>query len=235
MTAEDKDGLPQRPHWHPIDEWHRVTSRTIRKYVDHLLLQSEAADALTLLNLGSGGVQFGRSSWRHIHLDLDPFSIRNQRLAIAGDIGDLPLRSSIADVSLCVGQVLNLHFGDLPMSELRRVGRMGSRLILEFESSRSLEYQLRRTRETATVSTFYGGGTVRIRVYSPYFVIKRLQSAGFMIEFYKTFHIISSLALRFTGDPEFSARFAVLDPVLARFPALRMRGCNVIIAARLDS
>ncbi len=85
---------------------------------------------------------------------------------------------------------------------------------------------------SALVETFYDDALVSITILDPISIEAALVRYGFSILSRASFHILSSLALRFTRNAAFAARLAGLDAVCKHLPLFRLRGCNYVVAAR---
>lgn len=190
--------------------------------------------AARLLNLGSGGAVFGPPQWVHVHLDLRLAEIRNLRRAVVGNVNRLPFVNEAADVALCVGQVLNLADVTRAIREIARILRQGAIAIVEFESNRSLEFLPRRHESSTQVTTFFNDRSVSLSLLNPKHVACMMQENGLTVVARRSFHILSSLALRITRNRELSAKFSLLDGPLSCVPALRDAGCNYMLVVRAD-
>ena len=186
-------------------------------------------------NLGSAGVDYGVLSYTHLHFDLAPQQLRNVRFRVMANVEHLPLGSACADLVLCVGEVLNLSSPERVIGEIARIAKPGALVLLEFESNQSLEFVGSKVQQldVASITSFYNGQEMELRVFNPGFIFRLLEDAGLDELRASSFHIASALVYRLTRMADFSAKFAGADLILSRLPFFRSRGCNVIVGARL--
>lgn len=186
------------------------------------------------LNIGSGGNERGVLSTRQIHIDVAIRRIMGIENSVLGDVNHLPISSGVADLVVCVGGALNYADPYKAIWEVCRSTRKGGHIILEFESSKSLEFNWRNTfgREIVTVDTFYNGRVETIQVYSESLISRLLSQSGARIKIKRSFHVLSSLALRFSKDESTAQRWARFDGLARFIPVLRNCGSNVILLAK---
>ncbi len=236
-TCEIPDQTSHGAHcWCAMDAWHLITSKRIQSFISSFVRDYRQGPVATVVaNLGSGGVDYGVLSYTHLHLDLAPQQLRNVRFRIMANIEHLPLPASCADLVLCVGEVLNFSSPELVIKEIARIAKPSALVLLEYESSQSLEFFGSRVQkpESSAITTFYNGREVELRVFNPRFISSLLKTANFEELRTSSFHIISALIYRLTGIAGFAATFAGADLILSRLPFFRSRGCNVIVGVRL--
>jgi ubiquinone/menaquinone biosynthesis C-methylase UbiE len=195
-----------------------------------LILESTAL----VLNLGSGGNDQGIISKRTIHVDVAIRRIMGVKDSILGDINYLPIAGGIADLVVCVGGVINYAGPHTAIKEICRATKVGGYILLEFESSKSLEFDISTVfgRDIVSVNTFFNNRSEKIQVYSENFISRLLMQSGARIEVVESFHILSSLALRFCRSEETAQRWARFDHLARLIPGLRRCGSNIILLAK---
>jgi SAM-dependent methyltransferase len=224
----------ENPHrWCSYDRWHTLNSLRVKSFINSTIRRHKIGYQSVTVNLGSGGVDYGVFTRKHFHVDIALTQLQRVRQAIAATIDTLPLRRSVADLVICVGEVLNYADPLAAIEEIALVMKPGSVLILEFESSRSLEFVFTRNfdKERLVIDTFFNGSAELITTYSPRLILGRLSRAGLSVTAHKTFHIFSSLALRFLQNERFSQLGGHLDPLAQIVPGLRWLGANHILSA----
>lgn len=153
----------------PIDDpWSQHTKRSIADFVGGVAVKRPArsGDASPLtLNVGSHGNMYGLGPENHFQVDIAEKSLKEIRLACVADVEILPFRSETFDIVLCVGSVINYCSAAAAIIELARVLKPGGHLVLEFETSDSLEFAFTGDlgRDATIVRTFYNGTLERIR------------------------------------------------------------------------
>jgi Methyltransferase domain len=221
-------------HWFPVDRWHRVTRERITTALElcyrALLFNSRSI----IINLGSGGIDYDLPNPAHIHVDLSLPSLQRVRRAVVASVAALPLRSESADLVLCVGEVINYLPVKAVLGEATRVARAGATVVIELETSESLEWIGTRNfgRDNFETKTFYNDAEEIILLHSWRTTRDLLVDLGFKIVHVSSFHILSSLIYRLLGSPSLAARFAALDSILRHVPLLRHAGASALIVAR---
>jgi SAM-dependent methyltransferase len=121
------------------DRWLALSHRWIAKFVRWELAPAGDTLPLSWLNLGSGGFTYGISERSTVHVDIHPERLLRVNTAVVADIQrPLPFAQVFA-ACLCVGSVLNHCDAAAVISSLAASLKTGGQLIIEFETSRSLE------------------------------------------------------------------------------------------------
>jgi hypothetical protein len=221
-------------YWIPRDKWHRITALRIREAIDEFYHTTNIHPQDLVVNLGSGGMDHGIPARRHIHLDIAIGRLCHVKHAIGASINEIPFKKCSASLLLCVGGVLNYADPCKAIPEMAATLQKGGHLILEFESSRSLDFSFAEVfgQPSAMVETFYNGQRERIRVYSEDFIVGLLKRSGISVVRSKRFHILSPLFYRLFGNADSASRWASLDYLAQLVPGLRKIGSNVILLGK---
>lgn len=217
------------------DKWHRATHRWVDRTVRSLFRKVGPLSRRSVLNLGSGGVSFGIPEDAILHVDIHRGSFAPHQQVVEADIQNLPLLGGGFDYCICVGSVLN-HCDDA-LAVIQGIGRelrVTGQLVLEFESSGSLEFASGDAfrKATALVETLYQGKPMKIWVYSEDYLRGLLEVEGFAIERVRRGHIASIIAYRVLKDADKAARWSRLDWLLRPLAPLARTAHNVILVCR---
>jgi len=219
------------------DRWHAGSKRWIERFVSTHLGQYSAPNRGQIVNLGSGGQSYGLSEEDTIHVDLLPKHFRSSQRVLLADIHHLPLPHDSQDVCLCVGSVLNHCDAALVIENIRNVLRPGGKLVLEFETSFSLDLLLSAAfrRPAAPVRCFYQKQHVVLWAFSESYICDLLGHAGFRrLDRESLYHIPPLIYLLFRNS-NFAAHFQFLDRFVAKLPIMRRFASNVIYLCQKTS
>ncbi len=217
--------------WPESDRWlfhvRRWIGECIGAWTPALGLQPHSR----VLNAGSGNESYNLAPGVVIDCDIADRKLVGMPFGVAGDLANLPLKTGAVDVCVCVGSVIN-YIADLPkaIGEIARVMQSRGKLILEFESSASLEYLMTPhfARDVSQVSTYYIYENENIWVYSEAYVRGLLNAAGFEVVAENRTHFVAPLVHRFSQNIHGAARFCGLDRWARRIPWLNRHSANVI-------
>jgi SAM-dependent methyltransferase len=225
-----RDKYNRRAHRLTTDPWHIHTALEIEntladEFARHPFLQTDI-----VVFAGSGGRTNGINPPRAIHVDLAEVPLRNVKGAVMANVEQLPIGDGAAAAVISVGSVINYCDAASAIAEFARVTRPGGRLVLEFESSDSLEFLLTRTfrRSVDYITTFYDGEREDIWVYSCRYIAAALVASGYRISRRRPIHILSPLRLRYSSDVSAASRWAAFDERLRDVPGLRALACNFV-------
>lgn len=184
-----------------------------------------------ILNAGSGDESYNVAPGMVIDCDIADRKLVGMPNGVAGDLANLPLKTASVDVCVCVGSVIN-YVRELPkaISEIARVVQPDGKLILEFESSRSLEYLFTPhfRQDVSQVSTFFIYENENIWIYAEEHVRALLAQAGFEVVAVSRTHFAAPLVHRFKQNIHYAARFCGLDKWIRLIPGLNRFSANVI-------
>jgi SAM-dependent methyltransferase len=215
--------------WESSDIWHRLSNCRLRTEVLEAVgtrpFQSVA------INLGSAGNDLGLQFGVHIHLDISAFRLR-PGTSVVGNVESLPIASDSVDVALSVGSILNHGDAEQMIREISRVLRLGGVTLIEFDCSDGL-HQATRSRGNPIVSTptFFNRRMLILQEYSREHIERMLEQFGMHVYRRVSFHIISSLFLRFRLNPSLAAPFIVFDRLARQLNWLRYRGSSILLVA----
>lgn len=217
--------------WTNVDRWHRLTERRVASLLRRMVVNFSSVPAI-VANLGSGGKAFGIPGDYHIHFDLVHARLVN-RLGILANVEHLPLRDSSVDLAVCIGSVINHGNGRQMIAEIARILRPGALVALEFDCADGLHNGWHSNpKDSVLVNTFFNGQMLTLLEYTRAYVEGELEARGLVIEYRHSFHILSSLLLRFHVPPVLASAFIYLDWLPRLSTRLRYRGSNVFIVAR---
>lgn len=216
----------------PSDPWHSHTASEIRR-----LMRSELAGVLAsrlTLNAGAGPDDLGLSTGTVINLDLAEQRLRGLSRPVAGNVEQLPLRDASVDCIVCVGSVVNYCDAAAALLEFSRILRPNGHLVLEFESSLSLELvtQDAFAQSAAVARTFYDSDEEIVWVYHPRHMGQLLQAAGFTPLRAFPIHVWSPLALLLTRSTRIAAQVAQWDRLARISPVLSRWASNILLLAQ---
>lgn len=219
--------------WEPNDKWHLYNHEKIGQFLNQINLKDSLQNKL-ILNAGSGGQGYDLPENNMYHFDLVDVNIKDKKNYSIGNIESLPYANGFFDMVLCVGEVINYCDAFKSIHEFSRVLKMGGELILEYESSRTLELIFRKEFNTSSVitQTFFQGRPEMLWYYSENYINSILNEVGMEIVKIERFHILSILVYRITQSSNFSVKFATLDAIARNIPGIKGCASNVIICAR---
>lgn len=219
------------------DRWHLVTHQWISNFVQTELRPEVPNQDRCVLNLGSGGESYGLPESSLVHVDLHSKWSSNSQQYVIADIHALPFADDSFDACIFVGSVLNHCDAAQAIYRAAEVTKPGGVLILEFETTASLEYLFSRhfLASATLASTFYHGRDVTLWAYSERYILALLSSNGFEVVNRSSKHHLSAAAYLVTRNSNFAARFHVLDGIASRIPGLRALASHVIVACRKSS
>jgi SAM-dependent methyltransferase len=205
--------------WDDSDRWHLWTRRQIEESilaVTGTFRRVENSDSV-ILDIGSAGLSYFSSDSFRIDVDIAEKSLTRCRYPVCANAEALPFAPAVADLTICVGPVINYCSLEEVINELARTTKPYGHLVLHVELSNSSEFLWSDAycADAAFVTSFYKGPE-HYWVYSDDYVRRILSIHGFVIEKTRYFHILSSLAYRLTGRANLSSYLAIADRVLGR-------------------
>ncbi len=219
-----------KPVWEEHDAWHVYARDAIADFVRRSLERVAARSGERVLNAGSGGIEYGRSDLKHIHVDIAETRIQHLPDSIVASVESIPLPDASFRICICTGSVINYCDAATALAELARLLQPGGWLILEFENSFNPEYLLSGAfaRRAALVETFFNGRIEGQWVYSIAHVKSLAKAAGLTTMYEECYHALSALAFALTRNSAFAARFAHADAWLRRFALARQFSSNLL-------
>jgi SAM-dependent methyltransferase len=218
------------------DAWHSHTAAVIRREITLWRRDLFGDSSARVLNAGSGGDDLNVCPPSTVNLDISHLRLKGASMAVAGSIEQLPLASGTVDVTLCVGSVINYCDPVAAIHEFRRVSRAGACLVLEFESSRSAEFLLRKGFGSAAMiaETFYGSQHEIVWAYQPEYIEGLLRAVGFAVRRRAPIHLVSPWVLLVSRSVRFAAAFAALDARAGQITPFRHWASNHLWLCGLD-
>ena len=211
--------------WPESDVWHIKTNRVI----DNFLKKLNWSPNTYVLNAGSGGNEYSLPYNFH-HVDISDNHMEGVKNFTIANIEKLPFNNCTFDHCICVGSVLNYCDAMAAISELSRVIKEKGELVLEFENSWSYRYK-----KTPGYGVSAGVITIEFRdsshtqlIYSEEHIISLCSKFGFEIIEKKRYHIISALALMYSGDEKKSAKYICFDKLAGLIPFFSKHGNNIV-------
>lgn len=219
--------------WHDTDKWHIYNYNQIQNFIEQVEYDHLASEK-KILNAGSAGQNYGLPEDKMYHIDLVGTNIAEKKYWAVGNIEKLPYDEMFFDLAICVGEVINYTDAAKAISEFSRVLKNGGEIILEYESSNTLELLLKPefNASSVIVDTFFQGQSEKIWYFSDKYVERLLTEYGFEIINVHRFHILSILVYRLTQSSNFSVKFACLDKFSRYLPGVRNCASNVILRAK---
>ena len=146
------------------------------------------------------------------------------------------MEDNSVDLCICVGSVVNYCDVKRVISEFKRILRPGGTMVIEFETTLSLdlpgtnEYD----QDAVIIETFYNHHREVIWIYAQRYIESLLRKNGFRFHHHYYFHIIAPLLYRLTHNVNFAASFTFIDDILRHIPGLRNHCSNVIMTCEKE-
>ena len=216
--------------WDINDKWHWVTHQMIKSFISESLKNIPNSYLFKVLNAGSAGNNYELIETNTIHLDIAKNKIADLTNAILSSIEDIPVRNESFDLIVCVGSVINYCDPIRVFQEFNRLLKSPGYIILEFETSRTLELFGKKdfNKNLVLTDTFYNGGTERLWYYSEKFIKEIALNNDLRVLAEDRCHIISPLVYRMLKDEIIAARFAKYDKIFLKVPVINTMASNVI-------
>ncbi|MGD1008493.1 MAG: methyltransferase domain-containing protein [Ignavibacteriaceae bacterium] len=216
--------------WNLNDKWHWTTHEMIKSFIWKSLNKIPNYKYLKILNAGSAGNSYDICENQIIHLDIAQKKIAHLSNSILSNIEDIPIRNNTFDLIICVGSVINYCDPIRVFQEFNRLLMRQGYIIIEFESSCTLELLGKRkfNKNIVLTDTFYNGSIERLWYYSERF-IKEI-AANFNLQIYAQdkCHMLSPLVYRLFKNEKYAAGFSKYDKIILRIPLVNRLASNVI-------
>lgn len=222
--------------WPKDNAWSNHTRSQIAQLLKRYVADIREVSQITrILNIGSHGNEYEIGVAEHVHVDLSANALAGLNLAAAGDAESLPFANRSFDAAVCVGSVINYCSPPRVFSEIGRVLKPAGHLLLEYETSESLEFIMTDDfrKDVTLVDTFYNCANDKIYVYSSRYIESALLAAGFSMRAQERFHTISPLMFRLTRNERLSAFFARLDRTVGNLRSLQRYSANIFVLAEV--
>ena len=211
--------------WPRDNLWLQYTKTNIEKYISRHSFDKQSY----ILNAGSGGNTYNLSNRMH-HVDIVKELIESFPEHTVCSIEKLTLDASLFSDVICVGSVLNYCDLFATASEFSRVLKKGGRLIVEFDSSCSFEHLFNKeyNQSVALIEIPYTDKLSIQWIYSPSYVKKVLEKAGFRIAQTFRFHYMSGLHYSKYKNGDAATAYARFDAICRYIPCINLHSNNVI-------
>ena len=158
--------------WDFNDKWHWVTHEMIKSFIWKSLNMIPDSKNFKILNAGSAGNSYEISEENMVHLDIAQNKIIHLSNSILSNIEDIPIKSNMFDLILCVGSVINYCDPIRVFYEFNRLLNNNGYIIIEFESSCTFELLGKRkfNKNIVLTDTFYNGSVERLWYYAEKFI-----------------------------------------------------------------
>jgi SAM-dependent methyltransferase len=217
--------------WPASDRWLAHVKEWIAKSISAWQPALGLTENSMVLNAGSGDESYNVRPGVVIDCDIADRKLVGMPRGVAGDLTKLPLAAGSIDTCICVGSVVN-YVRELPqaIAEIGRVVKDNGNLVLEFESSCSLEYigTPHFGKDVSQVSTFYIYENENIWIYHVDHMRKLLRDAGFEVVAESRAHFLAPLVQGYKQDINYAARFARFDKYVKWLPFLRKHSANIM-------
>lgn len=218
--------------WPENNAWYDYTHQTIVNFIYKNAFIFK--DNSNVLNAGSGGSVYPDINGNFFHVDITDKFISKLPNSFVASIEDLPFNNEFFDSTICVGSVLNYCNAFNALSEIYRVMKLNSYLILEYERSESGELIFHKDYNKSSTQQSYqynNQDNHNIWLYSDKYINNILQTLGFKIIRNKYYHIFSALFNQFIKDEIRSGEIAYLD-CFGIWPLSRLLAHNRILIAK---
>ena len=214
------------------DQWHSFGDQWRREFVKFAIPSSAKNDG-RLLNAGSGIYALNLSSWEEVAIDLFNEPLLDRKLAVCGNVANLPFCECAFDAVVCTGEVLGYCDPPRAIAEFSRVIRPCGMLLCDFGSTRSSRYWMKKAygRASDLVTVEYNGEPERIWIYDPKYILSLLRQFGFRVIARYGIYGWATLLARLGAAPSFAVRAEWLQRIMP-FPA-GSADIAVIVAQRL--
>ncbi|WPP39743.1 methyltransferase domain-containing protein [Paenibacillus hunanensis] len=218
----------QNDIWPVGDLWHEYTKIQIEIYLNKK--KQLFLDNPSTLNAGSGGNTYNLDIKMH-HSDIIEKHIKNCEDYTVCSIEKTPFKNEAFGSIICVGSVINYCDALKAISEMSRITKHKGYLVLEFESSWSMEFykSTSHKKSACVIKTKYFNEDHILTVYSIEYIKKLLKMNNFKLVDSSRFHIISSYAYFKTKSENDSAKFCYLDVFFRKIPFFSKRSHNIIL------
>jgi len=203
--------------WIDSEKWYMHS----KKIIESFILRNTKYLTGDILNAGSGGSTYGLINDSITHLDIVGNKISQFKNHVIASIENMPFECGHFNSCICVGSVINYCDAIRAISEVSRVLKKNSFLILEFESSYGYEHKFTSAYKKnvctvidSKIENSDSNNALRQWVYSPKYVKALLESENFKIVLSDRFHIASSLKYARTADQAMSTNYVKFDKIL---------------------
>lgn len=200
--------------WPNYNAWYDYTHTQIINFIlKHSRLLN---DKSKILNAGSGGAEY-EIAGEFYHVDLAERHIQGYPRHYVSSIEKMPFNDSTFDFTICVGSVINYCNALTALSEIGRVTKDNSYLILEYERSLTGELLFNSNRGKSTTLQVYkynGQDNHKLWLYSDKYIDNILKELNYSVIDEKYFHSLSSIYNKFFNNECKAGKIAKFDKCL---------------------
>ena len=217
--------------WVNLDAWHSRTTKVVASELAQIN-GAVGGEPGVVANIGSGGNDYRIRGRLHVHVDLVTGRLRG-RTGVIGNAENLPLKTTCADVVICVGSVINHGNAVQMIGEIARVLRPEGIAVIEFDCSDGL-HQVNGARgaDCVETTTFFNRHMLTLQEFSRSYIESALEDNGLFVERRHSFHIMSAFLLGLGFSPGIATQFIRFDGVARLIRSIRYRGSNMLLVAR---
>lgn len=198
----------------PDNRWYNYTRNNIVSFIDKY--KNLFTDESTTINAGSGGSVYDLRGTMY-HVDIAENLISGLPNAVVSSIESLPFEDKTFDSAICVGSVINYCSALTDLSELSRVLKPKSFIILEYERSQTGELFFSDKYNKSSIIqqyTYNNQPEHNLWLYSDKYINNILAENGYRIVDNIYFHSISAIVNRFIDNEDTSGKYCFIDNIL---------------------
>lgn len=202
--------------WPINNAWYDYTHKIIISFILEYkkLLSSDSK----ILNAGSGGSEYDIPG-EFYHVDLSGKHINRFTHHYISSVEKMPFENNVFDFTICVGSVINYCNALTALSEIDRVTKTNSYLILEYERSLTGELLWNKSHGKSTtlqIYNFNGQENHKLWLYSDKYINHILQELQYKIIDDQLFHSLSSVYNGLFDNELKAGKIAKYDKYLPR-------------------
>ena len=215
--------------WSEEDKWHSNTHKILIKYLSDFMRDRRKNELI--LNAGSASPTVELQRRNVVNLDIAECLLPRDALSTCGSVEMMPFKDETFDSSVCIGSVVNYCNLICSIGELCRVLKRGGHLLIEVETSTSLEYVFKDMWNTSIdiVHVNYNKTKEKIWLYSVKLVLDTLKFYGLSAYSVSSFNILSSFMCALGVHEHIASKMSMLDTVAGKVPFLRKAGSNLVV------
>lgn len=215
--------------WSRDDKWHSNTHRILNKYLADFM--KDRREGELILNAGSASPPVELQGRNVVNLDIAEQLLPFDSLSTCGSVEMLPFKSETFDSLVCIGSVINYCNLICSVGELCRVLKSGGHLLVEIETSTSLEYIFKDMWNSSIDIAYvnYNNSKEKIWLYSVKLVLDTLRFHGVSTYSVSSFNILSSFACALGVHEYTASKMSKFDAVAGKVPFLKTTGSNLVV------
>ncbi len=217
--------------WPDDHSWYDYTHNRIIEFINNnrnIFLKDDK-----ILNAGSGGSIYQGIKGVFYHVDISDKFIKKLPNHFVASIENLPFENTFFDSVICVGSVVNYCNSLTAISEIYRVLKEHSYLILEYERSQTGELLFSKEYAKSVSQQIYRFNNQenhKLWLYSDRYIDNILENIGFKIIKSEYYHVISALSNRFINNELKAGAFAKYDNCIPSFLQKQLAHNRILLA-----